>query len=165
MRAPLIGKVVLGAVLIGGGSAASAGAATAAKTAEGDFVAAIDFATVDVHPVGANCRLTVSGVLTFSGTVTGAAEGTTQALIHAPCSAVATSDPGTYGDVFRFEGQFEGEVAGQPVTAELVYAGVTRPGGDIDALIRIRNGVSAVLRADAVVGRGGSYEGTAVLRR
>ena len=162
----LVRRVLLAGIVLAGGYAGSAGAASVINPATGSFDAQVNFETIRLDPVGANCRLTVDGVLVFSGAITGEATGTTGALILAPCGAVATNPPGTYRDVFRFVGRFEGEIAGEAVSAQLVYAGVARPGGEIDAVIRIRGvGVSATLEVDAVVAQAGTYEGAAVVRR
>ena len=131
--------------------------------ASGEFTAAVDFASLRLRDVrGGRCELTVNGTLTFTGTLDGAATGTTTALLFATCAEVAVTPPGTFFDVFRFEGDFSGTVAGQPATGPLRYAGITRVGGAIDALITLGGGSTAVLRADAVVAVGGSYTGVAV---
>lgn len=145
---------------------ASSASSAHAQRAAGNFSAAVDFATLQVKDVrGDKCEFTVNGTLTFTGTVTGVATGTTTAVIFAPCSEATTNPPGTFFDIFRFEGTFVGTVAGSPVTGPLIYRGVTRPGGAIDATIRlVGDGGRAVLRAEAVVAVGGSYTGVAKAR-
>lgn len=93
--------------------------------------------------------------MTFDGTLVGVASGTTTAYVLATCDQVLAAAPGTYRDVFRFTGVFTGTVAGTPTSGELSYAGVTHPGGEIGATIRLEGGSSAVLRADARVAVGG----------
>lgn len=133
--------------------------------AAGAFVALVVFATLVTRNVGnAKCEFRVKGTLTFSGTLDGVASGTTTALIDAPCPEALSDPPGTYRDVFRFEGSFAGTVAGVPAQGSLSYAGVTRPGGSIDANIRLRaEDTKADLRIDdASLGRGGTYHGVVV---
>ena len=135
--------------------------------ATGDFQASVDFSTLVTRPVGMmKCEFSVQGTLTFTGTVVGVASGTTAALIDAPCPEALTNPPGTFRDVFRFEGQFSGTVAEVPVDGRLSYAGVTRPGGSIDATILVRaEGARAALRTiDARLGEGGAYRGVAVTK-
>jgi hypothetical protein len=133
----------------------------AAVHAAGGFEAAIDFASLQARDVrGHRCELTVNGTLTFSGTVEGTAGGITTAVVLAPCADALASPPGTYVDVFEFEGRFTGEVLGVRASGPLRYAGVTRVGGEIDALITLRgDDARAVLRADAQVALGGTYRG------
>ena len=134
-----------------------------AQTVEGDFVASVDFASLQVRDVrGDKCEFTVNGTLSFSGPVDGDAVGTTTAVIFAPCESALTSPPGTFFDVFRFEGAFTGEVLGEPTTGTLSYAGLTRVGGGIDATVILDgDDARAVLRADAQVAVGGTYSGVA----
>ncbi|MFK5634008.1 hypothetical protein [Ornithinimicrobium sp. LYQ103] len=134
-----------------------------AQAAQGDFVAVVDFTSLQVQDVRGNkCEFTVNGTLTFSGTVDGDAVGTTTAVIFAPCDEALSSPPGTFFDVFRFEGDFTGEVLGDPTSGPVSYAGVTRVGGSIDARIILEgDDARAVLRADAQVGVGGTYDGVA----
>jgi hypothetical protein len=145
------------------GTVSVAAAAGAAQPAAGDFTASVDFPSLQTRDVRGNkCEFTVDGTLTFTGTLAGAAEGTTTAIIFAPCSAATTTPPGTYFDVFRFEGTFRGSVNGAPVTGVLSYAGITRVGGAIDATVILdANRTRAALRADATVAVGGSYTGVA----
>jgi hypothetical protein len=160
------GLAVLGLLLPT--TAAAAGrppgaSSTAAVPAAGDFVASVDFHSLQAREVrGDKCEFTVQGALTFSGTVEGTADGTTTAVIFAPCAQALAAPPGTYRDVFAFEGQFTGEVLGDPAAGVLRYAGVTRVGGAIDAgIVLTGDDVRAVLRADAQVAVGGSYRGVA----
>lgn len=136
---------------------------TASAGASGAFTAGVDFTTVQVRDVRGNkCQLTVRGTLTFTGTLTGTAQGTTTAVIFAPCAEATAARPGTFFDVFRFTGAFTGTIAGTPVSGGLTYAGITRPGGTIEARIILRGDrAKAVLRADARVAAGGSYTGVA----
>ena len=138
-------------------------AADPAVQAAGSFVAAVDFATLTAAPAanGTHCELSVQGVLTFSGTLDGVAEGTTTAYVLAPCEDVVTSPPGTYRDVFAFTGTFTGTVDGTAATGSLEYAGVSAPGGAIGATIQLEGDSSARLRADATLGVGGVYTGVA----
>ncbi|MBX9245433.1 hypothetical protein ICW40_11520 [Actinotalea ferrariae] len=131
------------------------------SSAAGEFVASVDFTSLRTRDIGgAACEFTVDGSLTFSGALEGVAVGTTTALIFAPCAEALASPPGTYVDVFAFDGRFTGEVGDQPASGPLRYAGVTRVGGGIDALITLRGrDAQAVLRADAQVAVGGTYEG------
>lgn len=158
MRRFIVVAVVLLAV-VGG---PPPGTAAARARAAGSFTATLDLATltlVDVGPQG--CLLSVDGVLTFTGTIDGAAPGTTNALVAAPCASVATTPPGTFADVFAFRGTFAGNVGGEPASATLTYAGVTRPGGAIRAAMTMRGGAIAVLDVHATVGVGGTYVGLA----
>jgi hypothetical protein len=135
--------------------------------AAGDFTAAVDFSSLVTRDVGnSKCEFRVDGTLTFHGTLEGVASGTTTALIDAPCVEALSNPPGTFRDVFRFEGDFAGTVDGVPVTGDLSYAGVTRPGGSIDANIRLRaDEAKAQLRTvDAHIGLGGTYRGVAVTK-
>lgn len=148
------------------GEVSTPAAGKAAHRAAGDFTAVVDFPTLTARDVRGNkCEFTVDGTLTFAGTLDGAAEGTTTAVIFAPCSEATTTLPGTFFDVFRFEGRFTGTVNGLPATGKLSYAGITRVGGEIDAVILLNGGrAKAVLRADATVAVGGSYSGVAGAR-
>ena len=136
--------------------------------AEGSFEAIVFFDTLVSRPVGnSKCEFGVQGRLIFSGTLDGVAEGTTTALIDAPCAeALNPNNLGAFRDVFRFEGTFSGEVAGVDATGDLTYAGVTRPGGSIDANIKLRaDGAKATLHTvNAQLGVGGTYRGVAVIK-
>jgi hypothetical protein len=79
----------------------------------------------------------------------------------ASCSEVATTPPGTFADVFAFAGTFAGTVDGAPVEASLRYAGATRAGGEITALMALTRGARALLKVDAMAGQRGGYVGLA----
>lgn len=135
--------------------------------AEGSFDAVVFFATLVPRAVGSKCEFRVQGTFTFSGTLVGVARGTTTAIIDATCAeALDPSNLGAFRDVFRFEGTFVGEVAGVDVIGDLTYAGVTRPGGSIDANIKLRaDRAKATLRTvNAQLGVGGTYSGIAVTK-
>ncbi len=135
--------------------------------AAGAFTALADFSSLVTRDVGnSKCEFLVQGTLTFTGTLEGVASGTTTALIDAPCSEALSNPPGTFRDVFRFEGDFAGTVDSVPATGDLSYAGVTRPGGSIDANIILRaDQAKAELRTvDAQIGAGGTYRGVAVIK-
>ena len=52
-------------------------------------------------------------------------------------------------------------MAGTPATAKILWVGVTRTGGEIDAVMLVDgDGVKGRLHVDATVGVGGSYQGT-----
>ena len=140
----------------------SGAAARAAVPASGKFDASVDLSSITLRDTGSGkCELTVNGTLTFrqDGTLVGVAQGVTTALIFAPCALVGVTPPGTYFDVFRFKGAFTGTVNGKSANGELTYAGVTSPGGAIDAVIVLRGAATAVLRANAIVAQGGTYAG------
>ena len=170
MRVPLrTGALACAAavwLLVPAGGATAAGvdaSSQGAQSAEGGFVASVDFTSLQAVDVRGNkCEFTVNGTLTFTGTLEGAATGTTTAVIFAPCSEALAAPPGTYFDVFRFEGDFSGDVLGEPADGPLSYAGQTRVGGAIDATILLGgNDARAALRADAQVAVGGTYSGVA----
>lgn len=172
-RAALAAVLTTGALLLSIGAPPGAGAKSdrGAVPAEGAFTADVTFPPVAVNDVRGNkCELVVNGALTFGseGTLVGEAVGVTTAVIFAPCKEAtdfANNPPGTFFDVFRFVGDFDGTVAGEPTTGPLTYAGITRVGGHIDALIRLRgDAATAVLRADATVAVGGVYDGVARVR-
>ena len=125
----------------------------------GDFTVNVDFPTLILTPVGANCLLEVSGELTFTGTLDGVATGRTRALVLAPCAEVAVNPPGTFKDRFRSKLEFAGMVDGHAAIADLTYLGITEVGGAIEALIRLSSGLTGVLKVDAQVAVGGSYRG------
>jgi len=143
------------------GVPATSAAATPALRADGSFVVLVDFTSLTATPRanGQHCELVVQGDLTFSGTLSGVAEGSTTAYVLAPCDETLAAPPGTYLDLFKFSGVFVGTVDGTAATGQLTYAGVTHPGGDIGAIIRLRGSSKAVLRADATVAVGGTYTG------
>ena len=138
-------------------------AGSGAQAAEGEFVVSVDFSSLQARDVRGNkCEFTVNGTLSFSGTVAGDAVGTTTAVIFAPCAEALASPPGTYLDVFRFEGDFTGDVLGEPAAGPLSYAGLTRVGGAIDATVLLDvYDARAVLRSDSQVALDGTYTGIA----
>lgn len=156
-------------ILLAAGLAATTVAPAVAKPgahkvqrASGAFVVGPDVtfgAPEDVK--GNKCLLTVDGTLHFTGSLEGAATGTTKAVVFATCEEATAAPPGTYFDVFRFAGEFEGSIGGEPASGTLTYRGVSREGGQIDARIKLRGGDGwARLRTtDAVVLQGGSYRG------
>ena len=129
-------------------------------TAEGEFEAIIDFGTLTLTPVGANCLLEVSGTLIFTGTLEGGAPAKTSALVAAPCNAVGNNPPGAFPDVFKSELEFTGTVNGEPVTSDITYQGITQVGGGIEAKMILPNGLSGTLDVDAIVAVGGPYTGS-----
>lgn len=156
-------SILLAASVASTGAAAPAGASpNRAQPADGAFVVGPDVTFgVPQDVKGNKCLLTVNGTLHFTGSLEGAATGTTKALVFATCAEATAAPPGTYFDVFRFTGEFEGSVLGEPASGRLTYAGVSREGGAIDARIALRGGEGwARLRTtDAIVLQGGSYRG------
>ena len=145
------------------GSAQRPARAAQRVPATGSFEALVDFSTLTLTPRGRTCLLVVNGPLVFSGTITGVANGTTSALVFAPCEQVATTPPGTFRDVFRSELVFEGTVDGKPARARVLYTGGVEPGGSIDARLIFSRGIRGSLEADAVVAVGGTYRGAVVV--
>jgi hypothetical protein len=143
-------------------SAQRATASTPVQTA-GTFAVTIDFSKVTLTPRGENCLLQVPGQAVFQGTIVGTGSGITSALEFAPCSQVAINPPGTFPDVFHFDGDFTGTVAGVPATANLRYMGRVQVGGAIDGRFVFSNGVAGELDVDAIVAVGGSYSGQVVV--
>lgn len=140
------------------------GAATPASAGEmipatGEFTVAVDFATLTLTPVGANCLLEVEGVAVFTGTLDGVAPGKTRALVLGSCEAVGATPPGTFKDTFSSALAFAGTVNGEPVLADITYRGITAVGGDIDAIMQPSNGLAGVLEVEAIVAVGGTYAG------
>ena len=129
----------------------------------GLFDANVDFSTLSLTPRGSNCLLVVKGQLVFHGTIEGAGNGQTTALVFGSCEQVASTPPGTDPDVFHSELEFVGTVAGQPAKAHVLYKGRVQPGGHIDGQLIFSNGVSGELEAEAQVAVGGEYHGTLVL--
>ena len=82
-------------------------------------------------------------------------------LIAASCDDVATTPPGTFADVFAFVGDFAGTIDGEAAEAKLGYAGATRAGGAVKALMTLSHGARGLLKVDAVAGQGGRYAGFA----
>src|SRR5688572_24054513 len=140
--------------------------ASAARQVEasGNFDALVDFSTLTLTPRGRNCLLQVNGTLVFTGTITGTASGQTSALVFASCADAATNPPGTFADVFKFEGAFEGSVDGEPAEANLLYMGRVQPGGQIAGRLVFSNGVAGRLEVEAVVAVGGEYSGPVVVQ-
>ncbi len=131
----------------------------------GDFAAIVNFATLTLTPKGRNCLLQVEGQLNFTGTIVGEAVGQTTALVFAPCSDVAANPPGTFRDVFKSELEFEGTVAGEPASANVLYMGRVQPGGKIEGRIIFSRGVQGRLEIeDTRVAVGGEYSGSVVVR-
>lgn len=127
--------------------------------ARGEFTAEADFSTLSLTPVGDNCLLVVEGVIKFTGTLDGIAPARTRALVLGACGDVAVTPPGTFKDVFSSKLEFAGTVNGTPTIADITYRGVTEVGGDIKALMIPSNGLRGVLKVQAIVAVGGSYEG------
>lgn len=154
--------VLMGTILGGMGPVAAGPSGTAIQettrvaVAEGEFVAALASAPALSELPGRRCQVVATGRLIFSGTLVGEARGTTTAIVLKPCSEVDLVEL-DFRDVFRFEGAFSGTVDGEPVAARLTYAGVTSPGGDIDALIHLGTATPLILHAEAVVAVGGTY--------
>lgn len=130
----------------------------------GHFDAIVDFSTITLTPKGQNCLLQVSGRLVFSGTIVGAATGQTSALEFAPCADVALHPPGTFPDVFHFDGLFDGTVGGQPARSNIRYMGRVQVGGAIAGRFVFSNGVAGEVDVDAVVAVGGTYDGSVVVK-
>ena len=127
--------------------------------AKGEFTADVDFSTLSLTPVGDNCLLVVEGVITFTGTLAGAAPAKTRALVLASCEDVGVNPPGAFKDVFSSKLEFAGTVNGTATIADITYRGITEVGGGIEALLIASNGLKGVLKVDAIVAVGGSYEG------
>lgn len=127
--------------------------------AEGRFTVSIDFSTLTLTPMGANCILEVEGAAEFTGTLQGIAPGKTRAVVLAPCAEVAATPPGGYQDMFSSDLEFAGTVNGAPAIADITYRGNTAIGGAIAATMRPSNGLRGVLKVDAIVAVGGSYTG------
>jgi hypothetical protein len=160
MRRPVL--AALASATISVGLVAAPSVTEARAVARGDFTVAVNVASATFEDVGTKaCKLTVDATLSFTGTIVGAAEGTTVALVAAPCSEVSTTPPGTFADVFAFVGDFAGTIDGEPAAAKLGYAGATRAGGAIKAIMTLSHGARGLLRVEAVAGEGGSYAGFA----
>lgn len=150
--------VMLAALLLAGAPAASAGTAPV-QPATGAFTATIDFSSLSLTPIGSQCLLSVEGMLVFTGTLSGTADGTTSALVQASCADVGAYPPGTFTDVFRANLTFSGSLDGAPVAASMVYQGRTEVGGSIGGLILLSDGLRGALQVDGIVAIGGSYDG------
>ncbi len=142
------------------------GTASAAKpiSSSGDFAAKIDFATLSLTPVGANCELQVEGVVEFEGTLEGTGNAVTTALVFASCDEFAGAPIGFYRDVFSSDIQFEGTLDGNPVTAGIRYHGTVAPGGDINAVMNFSGGLRGSVKVEGTVAEGGDYSGKIVLK-
>lgn len=136
-----------------------------AVPARGGLQVSIDPATLQAAPVGdgTRCLLRVQVTLVFTGTVSGTASGTTSALVEGTCADATSTPPGTFRDAFRFTGNFHGAVAGATVWAAVEYAGVTRVGGQVSALLLLRGDTQVLGAVQAQAGGSGSYRGV-VLR-
>jgi hypothetical protein len=132
--------------------------------AAGEFQTFVDFSTLTLTPRGRNCQLEVDGEVLFTGTLEGTGTGHTSALVFASCADVAAAPPGTYPDVFRSRIEAEVTVDGEPATAKMTYQGRSAPGGAIDGRFLLRGGVRGVLKVEARIAVGGTYEGTLVVR-
>lgn len=160
MRRPVLAALASATISVGVMAAPSV--TEARSVARGEFTVAVDVATVTLEDLGTKaCNLTVDATLSFTGTIVGTAEGKTVALVAAPCSEVATTPPGTFADVFAFVGDFAGTIDGDTAAAKLGYAGATRAGGAIKALMTLSHGARGLLKVDAVAGQGGTYAGFA----
>ena len=148
-----------------GGPAAAAVGAGAPVAAKGTIVVQLDFATLSAQPAsrGAKCQLRVDAVLQLAGSVDGLAAGVTTATIDAPCALATSTPPGTYADTFQFTGTFQGNVSGKPATAQVLYAGLTRPGGAVSALLTLNGGALALAAVQARAGESGTYQGIALV--
>ncbi|TWP38336.1 hypothetical protein [Leekyejoonella antrihumi] len=131
----------------------------------GTIVVQLDPSTMQAVPAaqGTRYRLSVRVTLELSGTVDGKARGVTVATVDAPCAAAISTPPGTFADTFRFTGGFHGTVSGIRASADLEYAGVTRVGGAVSALLVLHNGAAALATVQARAGDSGTYRGMAVL--
>ncbi len=127
--------------------------------ASGYFTATVDFSTLTLRPVGDNCLLEVEGVIEFTGTLDGTAPARTRALVLASCDDVSVNPPGAFKDVFRSRLEFAGTVNGAATVADMIYRGVTEVGGEIEAVFTFSDGLKGVLKVEAIVAVGGSYEG------
>ena len=132
--------------------------------ASGEFQTFVDFSTLTLTPRGRNCQLEVDGQVLFTGTLEGTGTGHTSALVFAPCSDVAAAPPGTYPDIFRSRIEADLSVDGKPATASMTYEGRSEPGGAIDGRFLLRGGVRGVLKVEARIAVGGTYEGGVVVR-
>lgn len=133
---------------------------------DGTLRVQLDPSTLQATPAGggAMCRLQVDVVLELAGTVEGTATGSTVATIDAPCADTVSTPPGTFSDTFRFTGDFEGSVSGVPAVAAVEYAGITRAGGDVSALLVLHDGVTVLAGVQAQAGAEGAYRGVALTR-
>lgn len=133
--------------------------------ATGTYAAIVDFTTLRLTPTGGNCLLVVDGQLVFSGTIEGAATGTTTALVLATCAEVAAAPPGTDRDVFTSELEFEGTIGGVPAQGNMLYQGRSVDGGRIEGRVIASGGIAGVLDVEARVAQGGTYSGSIVVQQ
>lgn len=140
----------------------AAGLARAIIPAQGTIVALPDLRTASATPThgGSRCRLRVESTLELGGTVTGTATGVTRATIHAPCAEATSNPPGTFADTFAFTGHFRGTVSAVDAMAEVRYAGVTRPGGEVSALLFLHGDAALLAAVQARADDSGTYSGT-----
>lgn len=132
--------------------------------AQGGLTVTLDPATLRAEPVaaGTGCRLRVAVTLQLDGTVSGVATGATTATVSAPCAAVLSAPPGAFADTFRFTGTFRGTVAAAPVRTTVDYAGFTRAGGDVSAVLTMRGDATVLAGVRARAGAAGTYAGVAI---
>lgn len=167
VAAMLVGGVAAGPAAAAGGSGVRA-AHQAPRTvlAHGGIEVSLDPATLSATPASpTTCRLSVDVSLKLTGTVYGTASGETVAIVNAPCSAATSTPPGTFADVFRFTGAFQGTVAGAPAQGRMEYAGATRPGGAVAAALALGGNAPVLAAVKASVGGVGSYRGIAQVAR
>jgi hypothetical protein len=159
--------MVLGVALAG--PALAGPAATAARPVHaiapvaGTITVVLDPGTLTATPSheGARCLFRVEAVLELDGTVDGTATGTTRALVHAPCAEATSNPPGTFADTFAFTGDFLGTVSEAGTAAEVRYAGGTRAGGGVSAVLVLDGGAVVVAAVQARAAEGGTYRGVA----
>lgn len=135
-------------------------------TVKGSLQVQLDPSTLQAVPVagGTKCQFSVGVTLNLAGTVQGTAKGTTVAIINAPCADALSTPPGTFSDVFRFSGNFQGSVSGVPTTAKVEYAGVTRAGGAVSAsLVLLGNRATVLAAVQASAGVEGTYYGVGLI--
>lgn len=136
--------------------------AHSSATTQGTIAVELDGSTLTAGPVGHRaCRLHVNATLRLTGTIDGTASGSTTAIIKAPCDQALATPPGTFADVFQFSGTFQGTVRGKNTTARTRYAGVTRAGGAVLAVLTLRGTTSATVFVEAQAGGTGTYHGKA----
>jgi hypothetical protein len=138
------------------------GSPRAAVPVRGTITAVPDLGTLTVTPSpgGERCRFRLESTLELDGSVAGTATGVTEATIHAPCAEATSNPPGTFADTFAFRGDFAGTVAGDAATAEVTYAGLTRAGGEVSALLVLQGEATAVAAVRAGLDPAGVFAGT-----
>lgn len=129
----------------------------------GTIAVHLDPSTLEAVPAGRGtmCQLSVGVTVELAGTIDGTATGVTVATVHAPCAAATSTPPGTFADTFRFTGRFHGAISGIRASADVEYAGVTRAGGDVSALLVLHHGATALATVQARAGDSGTYRGLA----